>query len=81
MPGKKKHNYLFIQSFIPEQFTVKAHPTLFGGIGGRAVSHKKGHYYSSGHALSKRAQNTHKIAKARTLCVHSVERFYKFNNY
>ena len=38
-----------ICEFISEQFTLKAHPALFGGRGerGRGWAIKKGHYYSS----------------------------------
>ena len=52
-----------IKKFIPEQFSVEAHPALFVGGGGGGVSPKMWHCYSSlqcWHTLSKRAQNTQK---------------------
>ena len=55
--------------FIPEQFTVKAHPALFEGRGGAKKWGTVIPVYSW-HTLSKRAQNTPKTAKARTLCVY-----------
>ena len=53
-------NFLILINIIPEQFTVKPHPALFGVGEGRWVSHKKWGTIIpvySWHTLSKRAQN------------------------
>ena len=59
--------------FIPEQFTVKAHPALFEGEGGGGGGEPKNEallFQSTVDIHFQNAHKTQKTAKARTLCIY-----------